>query len=115
MRKGAERSEHKFEPRKRVTEEGKAGEKGWLKGKSKLLNVNQVSAAFSIYMGADAHKKAAGNIHLSKRRRVKEYYFGLHKRELEREQATMPLAEMSLNSTKDKDWSLIVESLKQRS
>lgn len=54
------------------------GDSTWMKGKSKLLNINQVSSALSIYMG-DPHNRTAGNIHLSKRKRVKEYYFGLHK------------------------------------
>jgi hypothetical protein len=50
---------------------------GWLKGKNKLLNINQVSAAMSIYMGADAHNKAVSNIHLSKRKIIKQHYFAL--------------------------------------
>jgi hypothetical protein len=88
---------------------------GWLKGKNKLLNINQVSAAMSIYTGMDLHTKTTNNIHLSKRRKLKEYYFGIPKAQKQPERSTMPLSEVIVNSPKNKDWSLIVSSLKQKS
>jgi hypothetical protein len=72
VRKITDRKELESQPKKRVIQEGvrSLGESTWLKGKSKLLNINQVSSALSIYMG-DPHHKTVGNIHLSKRKKVK--------------------------------------------
>lgn len=111
IKKTEESSLNKSEEKKRGNvEDGtrSTGEMGWMKGKNKLLNINQVSAAMSIYMGNDPHNKAISNIHLSKRKIVKEHYFGITVHEKQPERVTMPLGEMPLNSNKNKDWSLIV-------
>lgn len=88
---------------------------GWVKGKSKVINANQISAALAINKGLELSGKTRTEIHLSKRRKLKEFDLREDSSQASIAFATPICQEIYLNATKQKNWSRIVEDMKKSS